>query len=302
MRILIIGASGFIGHYLLRRLRYNSDHEVTNTYNSRAPQDIDQSWYRLEITDHQRLNQVFLQARPDVVVLLAAIADVGTAERAPERATEVNVDGAAQVARLCTRYHARLVFLSSEYVFSGDRGNYQEDDTPKPNSHYGRTKWQAELAVAREASQWSIVRTSVVYGWPLAGRRNLASSIIDSLKNNETYAGDTNTYRTPIYVEHLTEGIVKLVDNYHPGMCHIAGEDWMNMYGFGCAVAEVFALDSSLVTPVPVLESTWAKTGLLGELEEDLRPDILGLDCTQTNKRLGLSSFNVVAGLQEMRT
>ena len=167
MRVLIIGASGFIGHYLQRRLLQKSGFEVTSTYNSRVPQDIDQSWYPLEITDYRRLDQVFLQARPEVVVLLAAIADVGTAERVPARATEVNVDGARQVAQLCKQHHARLVFLSSEYVFRGDRGNYQEDDTPDPNTHYGRTKWQAELAVAYEAPMWSIVRTSLVYGWPL---------------------------------------------------------------------------------------------------------------------------------------
>ena len=300
MRILIIGASGFIGHYLLRRLRHESDYEVTNTYNSRAPEDIDQSWHRLEITDSQRLDQVFLQARPDVVVLLAAIADVGTVERAPKRATEVNVDGAAQVARLCTQYHARLVFLSSEYVFSGDRGNYQEDDAPKPNTHYGRTKWQAELAVAREASQWSIVRTSVVYGWPLIGRQNLAATIIERLKNNETYNGDTNTYRTPIYVEHLTEDIVRLVADYHPGIHHLAGADWINMYQFACAVAEVFELDGSLVTPVHAFTDVPPKTEPLEKPEKDLRPDILGLDCTQTSHRLGIRAFSVVTGLQEM--
>ena len=240
MRILLIGASGFIGHCLSRRLRQNADYVVTGTYNARTPQDIDQSWYRLEITNHQRLEQVFSQARPDVVVLLAAIADVGTVERAPAWATEVNVDGAAQVARLCTQHHARLIFLSSEYVFSGDRGNYREDDSPDPNTHYGRTKWQAELAVAREAAQWCIVRTSVVYGWPLTGRRNLATIIMGRLKNNETYAGNADTYRTPIYVEHLTEGITELVANNHPGICHFAGDDWMNMYQFACAVAEVF--------------------------------------------------------------
>ena len=300
MRILVIGASGFIGHYLLRRLRQNADYEVTGTYNARAPEDIDQYWHRLEITDHQRLEQVFLQARPDVVVLLAAIADVGTVERAPERATEVNVDGAAQVARLCTQHHARLIFLSSEYVFSGDRGNYREDDVPDPNTHYGRTKWQAELAVSSETSQWSIVRTSVVYGWPLNGRRNLATSIIDRLKNDETYGGNTDSYRTPIYVEHLTEGILELVTNYHQGICHIAGDDWMNMYQFACEVAKSLDMDSSLVTPVPVLDSTPTKTGSSGESERDVRPDILGLDCTQTSQRLGLRAFDVITGLQEM--
>jgi dTDP-4-dehydrorhamnose reductase len=85
------------------------------------------------------LDQVFLEARPEVVVLLAAIADVKTCEMGPERATEINVDAARQVARLCTQHNARLISLSSEYVFRGERGNYQEDDLPDPKTHYGRT-------------------------------------------------------------------------------------------------------------------------------------------------------------------
>ena len=233
-------------------------------------------------------------------MLLAAIADVGTAERVPARATEVNVDGARKVARLCKQHDARLVFLSSEYVFRGDRGNYQEDDAPDPATHYGRTKWQAELAVAREAFQWSVVRTSVVYGWPLIGRQNLATAIIDRLKNGQTYDGDTNTYRTPIYVDHLTEGLEQLVTNYHPGIYHIAGKDWMNMYQFARAVAGVFDMDGSLVNPAQVSANLPPGTLPTRESEQGLRPDILGLDCTQTSHRLGLRAFSVVPGLQEM--
>jgi dTDP-4-dehydrorhamnose reductase len=300
MRVLVIGASGFIGHYLERHLLQNSGFDVTSTYNSRPPKAIDQSWSLLEITDRHRLDQIFLEVRPEVVVLLAAIADVKTAERGPERATEVNVDGARQVARLCTQHDARLIFLSSEYVFRGDRGNYQEDDLPDPNTHYGRTKWEAELAVADEASQWSIVRTSLVYGWPITGRQNLATVIVDRLKNGESYEGDTGTYRTPIYVEHLTEGIMQLVTNYHPGIFHLAGTDWMNMYQFGRAVAGVFDLDSRLVNSVQISGDLTSENATSAALEQRVRPDILGLNCTQTNQMLGLRSFSVVTGLQQM--
>ena len=184
------------------------------------------------------------------------------------------MDGARQVARLCKQHHARLIFLSSEYVFRGDRGNYQEDDTPDPNTHYGRTKWQAELAVAYEASMWSIVRTSLVYGWPITGRQNLATVIIDRLENGESYEGDTGTYRTPIYVEHLTEGIMQLVANYHPGISHLAGADWMNMYQFGHAVAGAFDLDSRLVHPVPVSADLPPGNATSDGSEHGLRPDI----------------------------
>ena len=300
MRVLIIGASGFIGHHLRRRLVQEPGLDVASTYNSRVPEDVDSSWYPLEIADHGRLEQIFLESRPEVVVLLAAIADVKTAEIGPERATEVNVDGARQVARLCRRHHAKMVFMSSEYVFRGDHGNYQEDDSPDPNTHYGRNKWQAELAVADAASQWSIVRTSLVYGWPLAGRRNLATVIIDRLKNGEAYEGDTGTYRTPIYIEHLTEGIVELVSNYHPGIWHLAGSDWMNMYQFSRAVAEVFDLDGKLVNPVRLLADLPPGNALSEGLKQVRRPDILGLDCTRTARKLGLRAFSVVTGLQEM--
>jgi len=297
MKVLIIGASGFIGHYLRRRLTHNSSFEVTSTYNARSPEDIDSSWRSLEITDHHQLQQIFQEVRPEVVVLLAAIADVKTAEIGQAKATRVNVDGPRKVARLCTRHNARLIFMSSEYVFGGDRGNYKEDDEPDPNTHYGWTKRQAELAVADQASRWSIVRTSVVYGWPITGRLNLATVILEQLKSGETYEGDTGTYRTPVYVEHLTHGIMELVKNDHPGTFHIAGTDWINMYQFGLAVAEVFGQDKGLVTQVadPLPQNTSAERA-----EHRLKTDILGLDCNQTSQRLKLPDFSVITGLKEM--
>ena len=217
MRVLIIGASGFIGHYLRRRLAQNSNFEVTSTYNARAPEDTDNSWYSLDITDYHRLQQTFQEVRPDVVVLLAAIADVKTAEMGQTNATRVNVEGARQVARICTRHNAILIFLSSEYVFRGDRGNYKEDDEPDPNTHYGRTKWQAELAVADEASRWSIIRTSVVYGWPITGRRNLATVILDQLKSGETYEGDTGTYKAAAELDNVIQVYtdIPVANNFH---------------------------------------------------------------------------------------
>ena len=91
MRVLIVGASGFIGQYFMRRLGDTLGHQVMGTFLSRAPQQDNNSWYRVELTDAERLEDVFRAARPDVVVHLAAIADVGTAERHRERATAVNV-------------------------------------------------------------------------------------------------------------------------------------------------------------------------------------------------------------------
>jgi dTDP-4-dehydrorhamnose reductase len=301
VRVFIIGVSGFIGQYLRRRLQEVPGCVVTGTFFSATPQDRSDAWHRVELTDRERLEQVFWLTKPDVVVHLAAIADVGEAEANPERATAVNVGGTASIARLCTQHRAKLIFVSTEYVFSGERGYYREDDTPRPHTHYGRTKWEAEQEISRLSSPWSILRTSIVYGWPTAGHRNFVPGLIDRLQNGYPYNGRTDVYRTPIYVEHLTAGIVKLVGGDYPGIHHVASQEWVSMYQFASAVARAFHLDSRLVVPAGEPSGTSSGTNVHRRIEADSNPDKLGLDCTRTMQLLGLRQPSLAEGLREMR-
>ena len=287
MRVLVIGASGFIGQHLVGRLNGIPDCGVAGTYWSRAPRGDANSWYRVELADALRLEEVFRLAQPDVVVHLAAIADVGMAEREPERATAVNVGATSSIARLTDLHGAKLVFVSTEYVFDGRRGYYREDDTPSPTTHYGRTKWEAERVVSGMAAQWSVLRTSIVYGWPEPGRRNFAPWLIERLRSGQPYRGPSDVYRTPVYVGHLTDGIVKLVQEDHPGIHHVAGRDWVSMYDFGVAIAEGFGLDRDLVAPAEPGDGT--------------TPDMLGLDCARTMRTLGLEHPGLLEGIAAMR-
>ncbi|MDE2787049.1 MAG: SDR family oxidoreductase [Chloroflexota bacterium] len=284
MSILIIGASGFIGRYVSRRLANAAGHTVVSTYNARPPGDDGASWHRLEMTDPAALDALFGVAQPDAVVHLAAMADVGTAERNPEVARAVNATATETIARLCRRHGARLVFVSTEYVFDGQNGPYREDDPPAPTTQYGRTKFQAEQAVASLASNWSVLRTSIVYGWPAPGRRNFVPMLVNRLRNGEAYRAPTNVYRSPVYVEHLVDGIKRLVETEDTGVHHVAGRDWATMYEFAVTVAEEFGLDPSLVIPVT-----------------DPMDDRLGLDCTRTMARLGLPHPGLNEGLAVMR-
>lgn len=283
MRVLIIGGSGFIGRYVSRRL-VASGHAVFSTYNTRPPADDGASWHQVEITDPAALDALFLLAQPEAVVHLAAMADVGTAERNPHAAVAVNVTASEHIARLCESQSARLVFVSTEYVFDGLNGPYAEDDVPSPTTQYGRTKFQAEQAVTAISTQGVIIRTSIVYGWPAPGRRNFVPVLVDRLRNEEPYHGPTEVYRSPVYVEHLIDGIVRLTEGNETGVFHVAGADWVTMHDFAVAVAGKFGLDTSLVIP-----------------DRSTARDRLGLDGTRTMAALNLPHPGLDDGLDTMR-
>ena len=301
MRVLIIGASGFIGGHLVRRLSGSGDHEIFATLRSGTARDDGNTWCQVELTDPGKLEQVFQMAQPDAVVHLAAMADVGTAEREPETATAVNVTATSSIVRLCEQHDAKLVFVSTEYVFNGERGYYREDEPPNPTTHYGLTKWEAEQEVAKLGDRGSIVRTSIVYGWPAPGRRNFALALIERLRSGRTYEGPTDVYRTPIYVEHLTEGIAGLLGGSHSGIHHIAGRDWVSMCDFAAAIAEGFGLDGNLVLPVT---SGPARRDGAEVSEPGTAPpasDLLGLDCARTMRALGLDHPGLAEGIAALR-
>ena len=293
MRILVIGASGFIGRHLVRHLNESPAHHITATHRSRPPASDGNAWHQVELTDPVGLESIFEQAHPELVIHLAALADVMTAEREPERAAAVNVAATSHISRLSELHSARLLFVSTEYVFDGRRGLYREDEPPNPITQYGRTKWQAEQEVAKLATHWSILRTSIVYGWPEPGQRNYAPLLIEALRQGGPWRASTDVYRTPIYVDHLADAIAKIAENDAAnGVLHVAGADWVSMYDFAVSIARVFNLDEQLVVPT----DTAASRANGGD-----SPDRLGLDSTLTVQRLRLPHPGLLEGLTAMR-
>ncbi len=169
-------------------------------------------------------------------------------------------------------------------------------------THYGRTKWEAEQAIAEQLSDWGVLRTSLVYGWPLPGcHGNLPTAVSNCLEAGRPFYANSDQYRTHIHVDDVIRAIFKLVEGTHPGTHHLGGADWANRYELAPSVAEVLSLDARRVMPAlaPIADSPSALEPT-GEISIH-RPKLLGLDSTQMAKRLNIRPAGVLSGMVKMR-
>lgn len=253
-RVLITGANGLLGQALVRRMSQEREYDVLATARDDTPRFEDGScgYVPLDVTEPDDVVQIFEDFTPNVVVNCAAMSDVATCDENRNEAWAVNARAVKRLAKQCRTHGARLVQVSTDFVFNGKRGPYDEDARPDPVNYYGRTKLAGENAV-REAgrSNWAIVRTVLLYGTGQdLSRSNIVLRIIDQLAKGEPLHIVDDQYRTPTYVDDLALGIERLVHYEETGTYHISGPDLVSIYDLACTVAEVFGYDDALIEPV----------------------------------------------------
>ncbi len=153
MKVLVTGATGQLGWDVMKELEKRG-------IDCRGTGSKD-----LDITDRDAVMQYIEMYRPDAVIHCAAYTAVDKAEDEPEICRKVNVDGTSYIAEACKMVDAKMIYISTDYVF-GDDGDkpHEVDDSPRPLNVYGQTKWEGEEAVRRILQKYFIVRISWVFG------------------------------------------------------------------------------------------------------------------------------------------
>lgn len=255
-RVLVTGGNGLLGSRLLRLLLARPELEVAST--SRGPCANAElgpfEYFPLDVADPASVEAVIDAARPDVVIHTAAMTDVDGCERDPLTCWRVNAEGTERLARACGRRNARLVHLSTEYVFDGLSGPYGEDDPVNPLSQYGRSKLAGELAAREHCRSWAVARTTVLYGADGGRRRNFVLWLLGELRAGRAVRVVNDQVGSPTLADNLAEMVAALALSDERGVFHTAGASVMDRYSFACLAAEVFELPKDLVRPVSTAE------------------------------------------------
>jgi dTDP-4-dehydrorhamnose reductase len=239
MRVLIIGAEGQVGHFLLSA--FPPPHGVHGT-----SLDGVSNLPALDIRDEIWVQQYLKRVRPDHVILTAALTHVDYCEEHPDEAEAINTQGAENVARACAEVNAGLTFFSSDYVFDGKSGPYQETDRTHPLSVYGRTKLAGEQAVAKLVKNHLIVRTMVVYSY-LPGSVNLFMQIYQRIRENLPVSQPEDQMVNPTQAENLALALAELILGGATGLYHLAGTTRLSRLDFARRVVEKLDRDPASV-------------------------------------------------------
>ncbi|HJW89564.1 MAG TPA: SDR family oxidoreductase, partial [Anaerolineales bacterium] len=185
------------------------------------------------------------------VIHCAALAIVDACEAEPDLAAELNTELPRRLAEHVARGGARLVHLSTDAVFDGQRGGYTEIDQPNPLSVYARTKLAGEQAVAAADPSAIIARVNL-FGWSLSGKRSLAEWFFNNLAVGGQMFGFTDVYFCPMLVNDLSHLLLKMLALGLSGLYHVVSSECLSKYEFGVLLAQRFGFDPGLITPASV--------------------------------------------------
>jgi dTDP-4-dehydrorhamnose reductase len=256
MRILVTGASGLLGLNLALTAAKapGGGHQIFGTVKDHALQTEAFTVIRIDLRIPGAVERLLEQTQPDWVIHCAAMANVDACETDPGQARQLNSELPAELARHVARGGARLVHISTDAVFDGQRGGYSEDDMPNPLGVYARTKLDGELAVAQANPEAIIARVNL-FGWSLSGARSLGEFFFSNLGAGKRVLGFTDVYFCPLLANDIAPILIQMMEKRLSGLYHVVSRECVSKFEFGMRIARRFCLDESLITPASVAEA-----------------------------------------------
>lgn len=224
MKVLVTGVKGQLGF------------DVVNELEKRGIEAVGVDIQEMDITDRTSVEQVIRQEMPDAVIHCAAYTAVDAAEENEEMCRRVNADGTRNIAEVCKALDSKMIYISTDYVFSGEGERpWEPEDERGPKSVYGQTKYEGELAVQELLDKYFIVRIAWVFG---VNGKNFVKTMLKLAENHDTLTVVNDQFGSPTYTYDLARLLVDMVQTDKYGVYHATNEGICSWYDFACAIFE----------------------------------------------------------------
>lgn len=242
---------------------------------------------KFDLLDENGISELVGKIEPEVIIHSAALTDVDRCEREKELAYQMNVEGTRAIATAAEKAGSFLIYISTDYVFDGNRGMYREDDRTNPVSYYGYSKLLGE-----KFCRGCIARTCVIYGSrPASGKVNFALWLLNSLKSGKPVGVVTDQFITPTLNTNLARMVLEAAERRLTGIYHLAGATRISRYDYALELAREFDLDESLILPSRMEDLMWAAK----------RPIDSSLDTSKARAELMEKPFPLNEALRTLR-
>jgi dTDP-4-dehydrorhamnose reductase len=292
-RVLIVGANGLVGQKLTEI--FSNDRNFDLLISARQSEAYNKAasfgYVQLDATNLAAVKELVWNFSPEVIINAAAYTDVDGCEREKELSWKANVTAVENLVTASRLVGARVVHISTDYVFDGKAGPYDETATPNPLSYYGKEKLASENAVRASGENWAIVRTMVVYGVAPKVKKNFAIWLVQELKKGNRVNIVCDQFGNTTLADDLARGIYELVRQNKRGLYHIAGSDILSRFEFAQKLAKEFGFDTSLIHPI--------RTAELNQLA--VRPLQSGLITLKAQAELGITFLSSEESLKKFK-
>lgn len=290
MRIAVTGAAGLLGRKMIENAR--SDGHTLFPFDliggGETPAGPIEA---LDITSRPMVLDSIARCAPDWIANTAAYTAVDDSEEDDRRVEAVNVGGVEHLLEAASATGSRLVTLSTDYVFDGRAGPYEEEDPRAPLGTYGASKAAMEDAVRSHGGPHLIVRTMVLYGAAPGVRTNFGLWVLQNLRAGEEIPVVTDQIGNPTLASDLARLLLEMMASEADGTWHVAGGERVSRFEFALALARVFELEEGLIRPV--------RTADLGQAAD--RPLESGFTLRKLKQELGLEPLDLKGGLEVFR-
>lgn len=275
--VLITGSNGLLGQKLVKLLSTHPIYRIIACsrgqnrlqHNRLQHSEHNYHYVELDITKPEQIERIFNEYQPDVVIHCAAMTQADQCETHQDLCAEVNLEATKLLIQACQAHNSFFCFLSTDFIFDGKAGPYDESAQAKPINYYGQSKWLAEQAIQNSSIDWAIVRTVLVYGVSdEKSRSNFILWVKKSLEQGKPLKIVNDQWRTPTLVEDLAQGCALILQAQATGVYNLAGAELLTPYDMAHATADYFGLDTRLITSTssdafPQAAKRPVKTGLI---------------------------------------